>query len=195
MDVAAPAQLEAFAAEAVESIGPIDLWVNNAGIIGPIGPLRERSAGELARFLDVNVLGVLIGSRSFVRHLHVTGRRGVLLNLSSGASKNALPGWAAYCATKAAVDLLTEALAIEEAPTLRAHSLAPGVVDTEMQREIRNSSVESFPDVERFRQRHAGGGLRSAAGVAEELVAIAFDKHRPAMATCLSLPLTPAVTG
>ncbi len=189
VDVADASQLATFADATFRRIGPIDLWVNNAGILGPIGPLRERSDSELARFLEVNVLGTLIGTRCFVRHLHATGRSGVLLNLSSGASKKALPGWAAYCATKAAVDLLTEAVVLEEAPMLRAHSVAPGVVDTEMQREIRDSSVESFPPIERFRKRHADGGLRAPEDVAAELLAIAFDPAREMREVCLALPL------
>jgi benzil reductase ((S)-benzoin forming) len=189
VDVADPVQSDEFATKAVKAIGPVDLWVNNAGIIGPIGPLHERTNDELSRILDVNVLGTLVGSRSFIRHLHATGRSGVLLNLSSGASKRAFHGWAAYCASKAAVDLLTESIALEEGPALRAHAIGPGVVDTEMQREIRSSSAEAFPDVERFRQRHSDGGLRSAADVAGELLNVAFDPNCPAQDVCFGLPL------
>ncbi len=189
VDVAQPLELAAFAEAAIEEIGPVDLWVNNAALIAPIGPLREQSDRDLARLLNVNILGTLIGARCFVRHLRATGRAGVLLNLSSGASRKAYPGWAAYCASKAAVELLTEAVALEEGPLLRAHCVSPGVVDTEMQREIRDSSIEAFPEVERFRQRHADGGLRSAEDVAADLLALAFDPKRQTEAVCVELPL------
>ena len=189
VDVAQPLELGAFAEAAIEEIGPIDLWVNNAALIAPIGPLREQSDLDLARLLNVNVLGTLIGTCRFARHLRATGRAGVLLNLSSGASRKAYPGWATYCASKAAVERLTEAIALEEGPLLRAHSVAPGVVDSEMQRAIRDSSVEAFPQVERFRQRHVDGGLRSAEDVAADLLAIAFDPDCPIEGVCVDLPL------
>jgi hypothetical protein len=58
-----------------------------------------------------------------------------------------------------------------------------------MQREIRDSSIEAFPEVERFRQRHADGGLRSAEDVAADLLALAFDPKRQTEAVCVELPL------
>jgi NAD(P)-dependent dehydrogenase (short-subunit alcohol dehydrogenase family) len=103
----------------------------------------------------------------------------VLINLSSGASSKAYAGWGAYCAAKAAVERLTEVIALEEAEAgLRAYSVAPGVVDTDMQALIRETSDDRFPDVERFRALEREGAFNSTRFVADELLAIAFDPGR-----------------
>ena len=104
--------------------------------------------------LEVNVLGVLHGSQAFVRHLHQRGGEGVLVNVSSGAAQKPYAGWSLYCAAKAAVERMTECIALEEAAQgLRAHALAPGVIDTDMQRLIRATPAERFPEVDRFVER------------------------------------------
>jgi benzil reductase ((S)-benzoin forming) len=100
----------------------------------PIGPLRDNDPAEFARHIEVNVLGVFHGSRAFIRHVRARGGEGVLLNISSGAARNAYAGWSAYCAGKAAVDRMSESIALEEtARALRVHAVAPGIIDTDMQ--------------------------------------------------------------
>ncbi|MFK7896167.1 MAG: SDR family oxidoreductase [Myxococcota bacterium] len=179
VDVRAEDEIEALAKEAESRFGAIDLWVNNAGMLEPIRPIREVSVDEFRTHLDTNLTGVFIGSRCYVQHLHRVGRGGVLINLSSGAAWNAYSGWGAYCAGKAGVERLTEVIQVEEkANGLRAHSVAPGVVDTAMQTLIRSSSAEDFPDLERFVQMKRDENFNDAEFVAEEFLAIAFDPDR-----------------
>lgn len=173
LDVADGPAMHAFAARVADRLGPIDLWVNNAGVLGPIGPLREVDPALLARNLEVNVLGVVHGTRAFLAH---RAPEAVLLNVSSGAARRPYAGWAAYCASKAAVDLMTGCVALEEAGSgLRAYAVAPGVVDTGMQEEIRACPPERFPEVGRFHERKRAGHFNSPAFVAERLLRIAFD--------------------
>lgn len=181
-DVTDEEELDRFAARVEARFGRIDLWVNNAGVVDPIGPLRHLDPVALRRHLDVNVMGVLLGTRRFVRHLHANGWEGVLVNVSSGASTSAYPGCAAYCASKAAVDRLTEAVQLEEeARGLRAYAVAPGMLDTDMQARIRRQHESDFPAVERFRRVKETGAFDSPEHVARELLAIAFDPAlRPA---------------
>lgn len=172
--------VERFARQVEERLGPIDLWVNNAAVLEPVGPLRDLETEAVRAHLDVNVLGVLHGARAYVRHLARVGRPGVLVNVSSGAARRAVAGWSAYCASKAAVERLTEVLALEEGPRgLRAHAVSPGVVDTDMQRAIRATPEERFPDVERFRAMAREGRFSSEAHVARCLLALAFDPADP----------------
>lgn len=172
--------VERFARQVEERLGPIDLWVNNAAVLEPVGPLRDLESEAVRAHLDVNVLGVLHGARAYVRHLARVGRPGVLVNVSSGAARRAVAGWSAYCASKAAVERLTEVLALEEGPRgLRAHAVSPGVVDTDMQRAIRATPEERFPDVERFRAMAREGRFSSEAHVARCLLALAFDPVDP----------------
>lgn len=92
----------------------------------------------------------------------VVWSRGVLVNISSGAARKAFFGWSMYCASKAAVDRMSEAIALEEESTLTAvYSVAPGVVDTGMQAAIRSKTEAELRDVERFRQMLEVGTLKS----------------------------------
>ena len=175
VDVADAAAVEAFAAEVAERLGPIDLWVNNAGVLGPVMPLRDAAPAEVAANLSVNVLGVVHGTQSFLRH-RASGA--VVVNISSGAASNAYAGWGAYCAAKAAVEQLTDVVALEE-PDIRAYAVAPGVVDTDMQAEIRSTPADRFPSVDRFHDLKRRGAFNSPAWVAAQLLELAFGDARP----------------
>lgn len=178
---------------AVDQFGHIDLWINNAGLLAPIGPLRDNDPGEFARHIAVNVVGVFNGSRAFIRHVRARGGEGVLLNISSGAARNAYAGWSAYCAGKAAVDRMSESIALEERDSgLRVHAVAPGIIDTDMQAMIRNCSPEQFPRVQKFLDLKANEGFSSPAFVADRLLELAFDPNLRPQAVAISLPLEKA---
>jgi NAD(P)-dependent dehydrogenase (short-subunit alcohol dehydrogenase family) len=152
-------------------MGRIDVWINNAGLLEPIGPLADADPGALHRNLDANVLGVLYGSAAFARHVRSRPGRGVLVNVSSGAATRPYEGWAVYCGSKAAVEMITEVVAREERGAgLSAFALAPGLVDTDMQALIRAARPEDFPEVERFRRVHEDDGFNSADWVARFIV-------------------------
>lgn len=176
VDVTDPEAVEDFAAEVEQMLGPIDLWVNNAGILEPIAPARDIAPADFRKLIEINLLGSVYGSQTFVRHRRRHGGGGVLINISSGAALNGYAGWSAYCASKAAVDRFSEALALEEARQgIRVHAVAPGVVDTGMQELIRSTSAERFPMVEKFRQLKTDEAFNSPEFVAETLLAYAFD--------------------
>jgi NAD(P)-dependent dehydrogenase (short-subunit alcohol dehydrogenase family) len=192
LDVRDAADVAAFAAAVEARFGAIDLWVNNAGVLDPIAPLREVEPDAARRHLEVNVLGVLHGSRAFVRHLRRRGGEGVLVNVSSGAAQKPYAGWSVYCAAKAAVDRMTECVALEEAAHgLRAYAVAPGVIDTDMQALIRATPAERFPEVDRFLELEREGRFNSARFVAEQILAIAFDPASRPAEVCVRLPDEP----
>jgi len=179
VDVTDPQALNRFTAEVESAFGAIDLWINNAGVLEPIAPLRDIDPAAFARLLNINVLGVMQGSQSYVQHRRRHGGGGVLINISSGAAKRAYAGWSAYCASKAAVDQLSEVLSLEEADQgLRVYAVEPGVIDTAMQEAIRATSADNFPKVEKFHQLKAQGQFNSPAFVARELLALAFAPAR-----------------
>lgn len=171
VDVTDPEAVDAFAARVTEELGPIDLWINNAGVLDPIGPLRDAPTDQLATHVDVNLNGVIWGSRAFARIVHDRDEPGVLVNISSGAAGSAYHGWAAYCATKAAVDQLSRVLAVEEAAHgLSVFAVAPGVVDTDMQASIRATPPEVFPHVERFLDLARTDSFNTPEWVADHLI-------------------------
>jgi NAD(P)-dependent dehydrogenase (short-subunit alcohol dehydrogenase family) len=164
-----------FAAEAEERLGPVDLWVNNAGLLEPIGLVREVPAEAVRRNIDVNVTGVFHGMRVFLARLHALGRAGTVVNISSGAAHMPYEGWGVYCAGKAAVDMLTRVAAREERPhRIRVYALAPSVVETGMQELIRRQDAHDFPAVARFRELHATGKLLDAESPAPAVLRLAF---------------------
>lgn len=186
-DVSDPATADEITTEATSHFGHIDLWVNNAGLLEPVGPLRNVPVDELRAHLDVNVLGVALGCRAFLRHLHATDRKGVLLNISSGAARKPYFGWAAYCAGKAAMDRMSEVIAVEEGDRVKVHSVAPGVIDSDMQAQVRGHSSDLFPEVDRFRKRHADGELVAPRVAGDDLIALAFDREAARADVCVDL--------
>jgi len=112
-------------------IGPIDVLVNNAGIIIREGVDSPKALQNLERMMDVNVLGTFIPTHAFLPALRT--QRGCVINLSSIASQVGLPGTMGYSPSKGAVKLLTQALAVELAKDgIRVNAIAPGVIETPM---------------------------------------------------------------
>ena len=179
VDVTAPQALQAFAEEVENTFGSIDLWINNAGVLDPVAPLRAIDPAAFAKVLNINVLGVVHGTQAYLQHRRRQGGGGVLINISSGAAQHAYAGWSAYCASKAAVDRLSEAVSLEEAEHgLRVYAVAPGVVDTAMQQTIRATPAENFPQVDKFHALKEHGHFNSPAFVGQELLALAFAPDR-----------------
>jgi len=189
LDITDEDGVEAFAAEVAERFGQIDLWVNNAGVLDPIGPLRDVAAADFRDHIDTNLTGVFLGSRTFARHLRARQGEGVLINVSSGAAWSAYEGWGAYCAGKAGLERLTEVIAAEEAEAgLRAYAIAPGVVDTAMQERVRACQPEEFPDVARFLQLKAEDAFNAPDFVARHFLSMAFDPDARPDSVAIRLP-------
>ena len=94
----------------------------------------------------------------------------LVINISSGAARRPIAGWAAYCAAKAGLDMATRVASVESPAGMAVCSLAPGVIDTTMQEKVRGADVSEFPDVARFRAMKADGVLRDANAVARDIV-------------------------
>lgn len=149
--------------------------INNAGVVSPVGAFDQISAADTGRNLIVNVAAPMVLSRLFALATRQIANRRLIVNISSGAAKRAIAGWSAYCAAKAGLEMATRVAALEAAitdPTLSICTLAPGVVDTQMQGLIRGTNEAQFPDVARFRAMKADGLLRDANDVARDIVAL-----------------------
>jgi benzil reductase ((S)-benzoin forming) len=146
----------------------IALLVNNAGLLEPIGPLETQDPASIARTVGVNIAAPLMLSAAFAATVEAKDRR--ILHISSGAGRQAYAGWAIYCASKAALDHHVRCVALDKTPRLRVCSLAPGVVDTEMQTLIRSTEPEKFPDHPRFVELKRRGDMRTPRDIAPTLV-------------------------
>ncbi|MEQ9812568.1 MAG: SDR family NAD(P)-dependent oxidoreductase [Azospirillaceae bacterium] len=144
-DVADGDRVKAVVDQAAADLGGIDVVVNNAGIIDPIGHLADSDPAAWARNIQVN----LIGAYHVIRHAlaHLPGD-GTVVNISSGAAGGPMEGWSAYCSGKAGLAMLSRAVHLE-LPALRIFSFRPGVVDTEMQGKIRASGMNAVSRLKR----------------------------------------------
>lgn len=133
------------------------LLINNAGIVQPVGALHDQDPLQVARAISLNVAAPLMLAAAVVRA--TPGKQRRILHISSGAARTAYPGWSVYCATKAALDHHARAVAVDAQEGVRICSLAPGVIDTGMQAEIRATPDERFPIRQRFVDMKAGGQL------------------------------------
>jgi benzil reductase ((S)-benzoin forming) len=175
VDVTDEAALRAFAGRVVARFGRIDLWINNAGVTGPLGPLRKAAGDDIALTIAVNVGGVVNGTRAYLDVLR--GEPGVLVNMSSGVARSAVAGLAMYSATKAAVERLSEAVQLEE-PGLRVYSISPGLIETDMQEKIRAMGEADVPMSGWFREVKRREAFSTPEFVARQIAAIAFDPAR-----------------
>jgi NAD(P)-dependent dehydrogenase (short-subunit alcohol dehydrogenase family) len=131
LDVTDHAGFDAFLTEVETRIGPIDVLINNAGIM-PIGPFVDETDATARRMVDINLHGVIHGSKLAVERFMPRGR-GHLVNIASVAGKGGFPGGATYCATKHAVVGLSEAVRAEMRKTdIEVSIVMPVVVNTEL---------------------------------------------------------------
>src|SRR5688500_8850472 len=135
------------------------LLVNNAGLLQPIGPLQDQAAMDVWRTISVNIGAALSLSAAFVQATERCDERRIL-HISSGAGRKAYAGWSVYCATKAALDHHARAATLDRTPGLRIGSVAPGVIDTGMQSEIRSTTDAKLPDRHRLIEPKEGGQVR-----------------------------------
>jgi NAD(P)-dependent dehydrogenase (short-subunit alcohol dehydrogenase family) len=141
---------------ALEKFGRLDGVVNNAGMIEPIDRLEDSDPQDWARAITVNLTAPALLMRAALPHLK--RQKGRIVNVSSGAAIKVMEGWSAYCTSKAGLLHLTK-IAATECPEVAFFSLRPGVIDTQMQKEIRSSSGMTQADLEKFRGLKDSGEL------------------------------------
>lgn len=174
-DLADPAQIEQ-ASRAIFS--QLDLsasqyiLINNAGTLGPVGQynsLGHNKAADITSAFNLNINSVIVLTAAFLTATRSTGADIRVINISSGAGRSPYPGWGVYCTTKAALDMYTR-VAKQEAPHAKLVSLAPGVIDTAMQKQIRELDPNDFPNRSRFTQLHDKGELSNPDQLAHKIL-------------------------
>ncbi len=152
VDVASDEQVQRWAARVIEAHGPPDLILNNAALINHNAPLWKVSAKEFSDVIDVNIKGVANVIRHFVPAM-IERQRGIIVNFSSGWGRSTDAEVAPYCATKWAIEGLTQALAQELPAGMAAIPLNPGIINTEMLQSCFGGSASSYPTPEQWARR------------------------------------------
>jgi NAD(P)-dependent dehydrogenase (short-subunit alcohol dehydrogenase family) len=148
-DVSDFADVEAMLAETNRSCGTIDILVNNAAIVEPIGFLADSDPAAWRRNIEINLIGAYHAVRATLPQMLVA-KSGTIIDVSSGAAHRPMEGWAAYCSAKAGLAMLTEAIALESgALGIRVFGFSPGVIDTDMQVKVRASGINRVSRIPR----------------------------------------------
>ncbi len=131
------------------ALGPIDLLVNNAGVVEPLGKVWETSPEEAGRLIDINLSGAYYCLRAVLPGMVQRGN-GTIVNVSSSAAARLAPGWSVYAASKAGLDQLTRCAAVDlKDTTIRVYSLYPGLVETRMVDTLLTATPDQLPPARR----------------------------------------------
>jgi NAD(P)-dependent dehydrogenase (short-subunit alcohol dehydrogenase family) len=148
--------------------------INNAALLVTPGSLRDAQAAEMSRALRASLEAPVLLTAAFLRASAGVGAPRKVLNISSGLGRFAMAGSAVYCASKAGMDHFSRAVALEEAEVpggAKIVSLAPGVIDTDMQVQLRSADPAAFTAQARFRSMKESGGLDSGEAAASKVLA------------------------
>jgi NAD(P)-dependent dehydrogenase (short-subunit alcohol dehydrogenase family) len=179
IDLANP---EASRLAVAKAIGPIHnsqledlIVVSNAGMLEPIGQTSSKSYSDLLKNMNTNFVSAILVLTEMITKFQPAACRKVIVNISSGAALKGRAGWSLYCAAKAGMENFIHALALEQQAQSQPFipiNIDPGVIDTEMQALIRQTSASDFPDAGLFVQRKNQGLLVPPTEVAAAVVRI-----------------------
>lgn len=150
--------------------------INNAGILGEVKPIGRLSDSSIANVFKINTICPAILSNKFIQTYNDVDALQVIINMSSGAARHPVESWTPYCASKAAIDMFSQVLQAEKGydlkGKLRVFSIAPGIVDTNMQQQVRNSEAKDFPHLDKFVGYKNKGQLLSTETVSKKILEI-----------------------
>ncbi len=146
-------------------------FIHNAGILGQVNRFSDQNSLDFMKVMQVNLNAGIQLIHKIIRQVPLKQQLDIVA-ISSGAAKRAIPSWAAYCSSKAALEMWMETVYLEEIElgrNVRFYAVAPGVVDTQMQVEIRQVETAYFSSINQFRQLKENNELLSPQIVAEKL--------------------------
>ena len=149
--------------------------INNAGVIPPLVPMEQANTQDTIHALRVGLEAPMVLTSAFLAATANWSAQRRVLNISSGLGRRAMASQAAYCAAKAGLDHFTRCLALDQAHSAnpaRVCSLAPGVIDTDMQVQLRSSDPTLFPDQAGFESMHIRGQLAGPQEAASRVLAV-----------------------
>ena len=147
--------------------------INNAGRLGEVAAFGNLEINDLIKTANLNYLCPIILSRKFHELSSNVNADFYVINIGSGAAFQPIDGWSMYCSTKAALSMFGRVVKLEagmRGDNFKIVDLSPGIVDTGMQQQIRNTEKSSFSSVETFKSYHQNGELQSARQTADLII-------------------------
>lgn len=145
------------------------VFINNAAVIDPIGKVGSFTENQIYNSLMVNMYASFSISNFLVKLQKINNFNLKILNISSGAAKRSLNGWAMYCSCKSGTNMFFNVLKQENNNTL-VYNIDPGVIDTDMQKKIRETDETNFPDVTKFKKLKENNKLQHPDNVAIKII-------------------------
>ncbi len=146
------------------------LLINNAARLGNVIPLSLKKDKDIIDEYSLNIITPTLLCSKFINAYN--NNKKILINISSGAANNTIASWSTYCAAKSALDRLTHVIAEEKHKGLTIFSVHPGVVDTQMQAEIRKADVDLFPLSNKFTNYYSNNELEKPKVIAQKCLYI-----------------------
>lgn len=149
--------------------------INNAGFLGEITALSRIKLDSIEDIINVNYTSAMILSTLFIQKYQATPCLKSIINISSGASTNPYISWANYCSSKAAIEMLSRCIDLEQQEMtfpIHCFAIAPGVVDTAMQQSIRETDEENFAMRPKFEALYTENKLYNPSDVARKLIEV-----------------------
>jgi benzil reductase ((S)-benzoin forming) len=174
LDLSQVADVKQFSFPDVKNFENVVL-INNAGILGEITSLEKVSIENLESVISLNYTAVMLLSTLFIKAYQHAEIQKTIITISSGAATSAYPSWANYCASKAAIEMLMKCIVEEQKNKefpIAAFAIAPGVVDTQMQYQIRNTDISDFEFKPKFIALHEEGKLYKPEDVANRIIEV-----------------------
>jgi benzil reductase ((S)-benzoin forming) len=169
------------------------ILINNAGIIGDIKRIGKIDVEQIISTYNVNLIAPTILINSFVYTYKKKKAEKLVLNISSGAGRIPMDGWSVYCSTKSAIDMFSNVLkneVIKDQNNIEVLSLSPGLVDSEMQEQIRKSSGEDFSNIQKFLDFKKNKDLDSPEDTAKKILRFIDNTKIAAEVICSVKELT-----
>jgi benzil reductase ((S)-benzoin forming) len=155
------------------------LFINNAGIIGAIERISEQTSSDIQSVLIANTLAPMLLCQKILKAF-APSEGLTIVNISSGAGKRAIPSWASYCASKAALDIFSETIYLEEKElgrNVKIYALSPGVIDTEMQKKIRSTNTSGFSSSDAFKELKTSEKLVQPERTAQKIIQLLAEEY------------------
>jgi len=153
--------------------------INNAGMLTPVAPIEQCSSASITANINVNLIAPMMITSNFIKHSQELSIDKRIMNISSASARYLLPSQSCYSTSKAGLDSFSKSVSLEQSNQLyptKVVSVYPGMIDTQLQAEIRSTNKELFPYVDQFIQVAHEGKLQTAEYTAEKLIAILFGE-------------------
>ena len=163
--------------------------INNAGTLTPMKFSGKEEDEEIINNINLNLLAPMILTSNFIKKPSEFKKEKKIINISSGAGKHPYAGWSCYTTAKAGLDMFTRSVALEQSLIdngIKIISFAPGIVETDMQKQIRNTSKKDFPLVDKFLEIKKYNLANSPQNVAKVIRKLIFNDFKSGDITDIS---------